>query len=427
MRATRIRVLAAAAAAGALSAAAVGLACGDSGDENAGRADGAAPPLPPLGSGDGSVKPPPSDAEVSPGDVCGDRSGLQKNASWPLKGGCPTRAGWTTAVGPRSPSARFVPALGGKSAPAVATNGLAWVGTEDGYVIAANTTGVKWAKQTGGPVRSSPAIDADGVAIALGGDGVLYGLADAPSQTPGDATRPEPAVRFSRSLGATTSSPVIGPDRSIYIGTGDGKLASLTKDLGSIRWAVDTHDTSGSSPALGQDGTVYVGSSDHHLYAVGPDGSLKWSFDVEAEVRGSCAVGGDGTVYLTTARRLWAVTSAGAKRWTADLPAETTGELAVYATAIYVPVADKRLHALATPTGNELWTYETDGDVSMPLITADGLIFVGSTDTHVYALNGKGGLVFAASVKGKVVSAPAPVSGPSIYVMTDNALVAVGP
>ena len=33
-----------------------------------------------------------------------------------------------------------------------------------------------------------------------------------------------------------------------------------------------------SSPAIGSDGTIYIGSKDYNLYAINPDGSLKWKY-----------------------------------------------------------------------------------------------------------------------------------------------------
>ena len=33
-----------------------------------------------------------------------------------------------------------------------------------------------------------------------------------------------------------------------------------------------------SSPALGADGTIYVGSEDDNLYAINPDGTQQWAF-----------------------------------------------------------------------------------------------------------------------------------------------------
>ena len=33
-----------------------------------------------------------------------------------------------------------------------------------------------------------------------------------------------------------------------------------------------------SSPAIGADGTIYVGSQDYNLYAINPDGTQRWAF-----------------------------------------------------------------------------------------------------------------------------------------------------
>ena len=52
-----------------------------------------------------------------------------------------------------------------------------------------------------------------------------------------------------------------------------------------------------SSPAIGSDGTVYVGSFDNNLYAVNPDGTEKWNYTTGGTVR-SPAIGSDGTVYV---------------------------------------------------------------------------------------------------------------------------------
>ena len=53
-----------------------------------------------------------------------------------------------------------------------------------------------------------------------------------------------------------------------------------------------------SSPVIGSDGTIYVGSDDHNLYAINPDGSKKWNFKTRFEVSSSPAIGSDGTIYV---------------------------------------------------------------------------------------------------------------------------------
>ncbi|MCD6238856.1 MAG: PQQ-binding-like beta-propeller repeat protein [Thermotogae bacterium] len=44
---------------------------------------------------------------------------------------------------------------------------------------------------------------------------------------------------------------------------------------GTIKWKYRTGHKVRSSPAIGKDGTIYVGSYDHHLYAIkGNSGGL---------------------------------------------------------------------------------------------------------------------------------------------------------
>ncbi len=46
---------------------------------------------------------------------------------------------------------------------------------------------------------------------------------------------------------------------------------------GTLKWSYATGGGIYSSPAVGPDGTIYVGSRDFSLYAINPDGTLKWS------------------------------------------------------------------------------------------------------------------------------------------------------
>ena len=68
---------------------------------------------------------------------------------------------------------------------------------------------------------------------------------------------------------------------------------------GTVIWEFDAGDDVFSSPAIGSDGTVYVGSVDKKLYAInGKTGVNIWEFDAGDKVYSSPAIGSDGTVYL---------------------------------------------------------------------------------------------------------------------------------
>ncbi|MDP6034675.1 MAG: PQQ-binding-like beta-propeller repeat protein, partial [Verrucomicrobiota bacterium] len=63
-----------------------------------------------------------------------------------------------------------------------------------------------------------------------------------------------------------------------------------------------------SSPAIGSDGTVYVGSMDEKLYAInGKSGVKLWEFKTGREVNSSPAIGPDGTVYVGSFKKLYAI------------------------------------------------------------------------------------------------------------------------
>ena len=62
---------------------------------------------------------------------------------------------------------------------------------------------------------------------------------------------------------------------------------ALAGTSGTEKWSFGTGDYVNSSPAIGPDGTIYVGSVDHRLYAINPDGTEKWNFVTENWVKSS--------------------------------------------------------------------------------------------------------------------------------------------
>ena len=81
-------------------------------------------------------------------------------------------------------------------------------------------------------------------------------------------------------------------------------------------WSYETGSSVYSSPALGSDGLVYVGSYDNKLYAIAPDGALEWSYETNGYVYSSPALGSDGRVYFGSHDyRIYAIASDRALEW----------------------------------------------------------------------------------------------------------------
>jgi len=77
----------------------------------------------------------------------------------------------------------------------------------------------------------------------------------------------------------------------------------------TVIWEFKTGAEVQSSPAIGSDGTVYVGSYDKKLYAInGKSGVKLWEFKTGGAVRSSHAIGSDGKVYVGSEdKKLYAI------------------------------------------------------------------------------------------------------------------------
>jgi outer membrane protein assembly factor BamB len=78
--------------------------------------------------------------------------------------------------------------------------------------------------------------------------------------------------------------------------------------IGTPIWEFETGGNVLSSPAIGSDGTVYVGSADNKLYAInGKSGVKLWEFQTGGRVDSSPAIGSDGTVHVGSGLKLYAI------------------------------------------------------------------------------------------------------------------------
>jgi len=64
------------------------------------------------------------------------------------------------------------------------------------------------------------------------------------------------------------SSPAIGDDGTIYIGSNDKKVYALDGITGVKKWEFLTADEIHTSPVIGPDGILYIGSNDGNTYAL---------------------------------------------------------------------------------------------------------------------------------------------------------------
>jgi len=248
---------------------------------------------------------------------------------------------------------------------------------------------LQWAFPTGGAVRSSPAIGGDGTIYVGSEDGRIY------------AINSNGTLKWNYQTGGfIISSPAIGADGTIYVGSSDGRVYAINPN-GTLKWTFLTEDNVYSSPVIGLDGTIYVGAYECRLYAINPNGTLKWSFPGDGSFHSSPAIGNDGTIYAAGGGHLYAINADGTERWRrGGLP----GASAFHSPAIgadgtiYVGTVEEKTLFAINPNGTLRWSLATGAAVlCSPAIGPDGTIYVHSVPAfyeggpaNVYAINPNG-------------------------------------
>jgi outer membrane protein assembly factor BamB len=289
------------------------------------------------------------------------------------------------------------------------------------YDTSANPGKLKWSFETDSDVHSSPTIGTNGTIYVGSDDNKLY------------AINPDGTEKWNFTTGGNVeSSPAIGSDGTIYVGSYDNKLYAINPD-GTEKWDYTIGgEIMDSSPAIGPDGTIYIGCyGDYKLYAINPDGTEKWSFSTGSNVRSSPAIGSDGTIYIGSGdSKLYAINPNGTKKWSCVAPGFVFSSPAIGCDgAIYVGsgMAEPTFHAI-NPNGTKKWSFNTGSTLSpvrvfsSPAIGSDGTIYFG-THPWVYALNPDGTEKWKFTTGNTVDSSPAIGFDGTIYVGSENSKV----
>jgi outer membrane protein assembly factor BamB len=266
---------------------------------------------------------------------------------------------------------------------------------------------VLWTYETRGPITSSPAIGPDGNVLVGSHDGDLHVV-----------SREGKALWRFTTGDLIFSSPALFRGAIAYIGSDDDNLYAL--DLGGrkaiwrYRVGACPHtvgvgpETSrcdvDAGPTIGPNGVIYTGGD--AIYAINPDGTLRWRFVTGGHVSSAPVVLPDGTAVAGSQDNLvYAVSPDGTKRWDfrAGNDVESAPALGDDGT-IYFGSDDEKLYALS-PNGQLLWAFNTGGDIrAAPAVGLDGTIYVGAFDSLMYAIRRDGTLAWTFRTGDRIVS-----------------------
>jgi len=223
---------------------------------------------------------------------------------------------------------------------------------------------------------------------------------------------------------------------------GTGLSPYNTSFLGGIeKWNLTLDGEITSSPVIGPGGTIYVGSDNRSLYAISQKGSLKWKADLRGNISNSPSIGESGTIYVTLrdgSGELCAFDEDGERLWNVTPEQDDNSETQVLFEGSPVINSNKTIfistHSSSGRTDGQIYAVSSDGTIKWekedanavsPLVIGpqDNLYYASSIHLNCLYPNGtkrwKKGLSFPGAYRGwpSLISSPMISSDGTIYIL----------
>ncbi|MCP4724197.1 MAG: PQQ-binding-like beta-propeller repeat protein [bacterium] len=216
-----------------------------------------------------------------------------------------------------------------------------------------------------------------------------------------------------------SSIPVEYPDPVMF--RGDTQHSGIyatqgVEQFSEVKWTFKTGNRIISSPAI-YDGDVFIGSDDGYMYAVDMEtGVEKWKFKTDGAVSSSPAVfegivlfgSADGNFYALdyeSGREEWRFRTGGESFFShkglwgiqpkdqlmVDPWDFFISSPVVEDGIVYFGSGDTHIYALEIKTGIEKWRFKTEDSVHSTPAVSNGMVYCGSWDSYLYALDAESG------------------------------------
>jgi outer membrane protein assembly factor BamB len=216
------------------------------------------------------------------------------------------------------------------------------------------------------------------------GDGEILAVAAGPGH----------ALRWSKNLGATETSPLLVGKR-IYIGDYAGIVYCLRNLDGRTLWTFRAGGAVKGAIAYDR-GRVFFGAYDGRLYALrAGDGKLVWRAESNRDW-----LGGHGTFYSTPSvaySRVYLGSTdghvysfgeqTGKLRWSYHTGGFVYGSPAVWRRRVFVGSYDHWFYAFDAATGAVLWKFQANGPISGSATVVDGIVYFATLKRRTYGLD----------------------------------------
>lgn len=228
------------------------------------------------------------------------------------------------------------------------------------------------------------------------------------------------------------TSPVIAGD-TVFVNGAGGYLYAVDTNSGKSRWVFEREKWTGSSPAI-LNQVVYVGGLDHFLYAINTKTGLEeWRFEAQDMIISSPAISDsmvffgsyDGHLYAVdadTGKEKWKFKTQGAEEPFSqsaapeyDILGAIVSSPAVAKGIVYFGSCDGYLYALEAKTGAEKWKFNAGSSLNSSPAVSNGIIYFGSNDGYFHAIDSNGQLKWKFKTQDSALVSSAAVVNDTVY------------
>ena len=259
-----------------------------------------------------------------------------------------------------------------------------------------------WSFATGRGIFSSPVIGADGAIYVGSADRSFYALEPDGRErwrirTGGIIDAAAAIGRFDRRLRTAPLTFGSGDERLYHVRTDRRRLSQARRVLWTFRASRRPATTQlvnwwEGNVGLAPDGTIMAGNTGGAAYALTPAGRLRWAFQTGNSVWTTPAFSPGGASFWGSLDfRAFSLDRHGRERWSKPAAGYFVSSPALGADGtVHVASFDRSLYALDPASGAVRWSFATRDHVyASPALGRDGSVYVGSTDGSVYALTAR--------------------------------------
>lgn len=216
------------------------------------------------------------------------------------------------------------------------------------------------------------------------------------------------------------TSPLIWKDR-IYVGTKDGRLFCVDKELGDVFWHFNAKAPLYGVPAE-KEGKIYFCDLKGSVYCIdGLTGNNHWITELQPNIYSGPVIGEKQLFIGTTSGIFYSLdVTSGKIRWKTDTGGSIYSNASYKDSVIYFGNNSNKIFALNADDGHTLWEFQTNGIINSTPLLGKNLLYIGSWDHNLYIISQHSGeLIQRVEFKRPLKSSPLLYNG-NLFIHTAN-------